>query len=52
MTIDLGKRWQTSSPAYGLNDIIEGSVRIGSKHPELIEGVSISVSRPCMFTTC
>lgn len=48
MSIDLGRRlWGTSSPAYGLHDKIEGSIRLSGPHPELIEDISVTVSSDC-----
>lgn len=44
MAIDLGRRlWQTSSPTYGLNDKIEGSIKL-SEHPIHIEHISVTVN--------
>ncbi|KAJ4497288.1 hypothetical protein C8R41DRAFT_759767 [Lentinula lateritia] len=44
MSIDLGRRlWGTSSPAYGLHDKIEGSIRLSGPHPELIEDISVTL---------
>lgn len=44
MAIELGRRlWQTSSPTYGLNDKIEGSIKL-SGHPAHIEHISVTVN--------
>ncbi|KAJ3759049.1 hypothetical protein EV360DRAFT_42656 [Lentinula raphanica] len=44
MTIDLGKRlWGTSSPAYGLHDKIEGSIKLTGHHAELVEDISVTL---------
>ncbi|KAJ3813688.1 hypothetical protein EV368DRAFT_45971 [Lentinula lateritia] len=44
MSIDLGRRlWGTSSPAYGLHDKIEGSIKLSGPHPELIEDISVTL---------
>ncbi|KAJ3976116.1 hypothetical protein EV361DRAFT_885082 [Lentinula raphanica] len=44
MTVDLGKRlWGTSSPAYGLHDKIEGSIKLTGHHAELVEDISVTL---------
>ncbi|KAJ4477444.1 hypothetical protein J3R30DRAFT_219612 [Lentinula aciculospora] len=51
MTIDLGRRlWGTSSPAYGLHDKIEGSIKLSGHHHELIEDISVTLEGSLVTT--
>ncbi|KIK66665.1 hypothetical protein GYMLUDRAFT_238912 [Collybiopsis luxurians FD-317 M1] len=44
MSINLGRRlWGTGYPAYGLNDKIQGSIKVSGIHPEHVESITVTL---------